>query len=104
MLLHFSWITLTQIWKFAVHRGRVLADCIDWHATMKENLNFYHSTLHKCKYNELKLMLGFQIQIRLDTDLFDEIRILQGAMAVRGVIFHARTPIGIRVVAKVNSG
>jgi hypothetical protein len=64
---------------------------------MKENLNFYHSTSHKCKYDELKLMLGFQIWIRLDLDLFDQIRILQGAMGVRSAIFHAHIPIGIRV-------
>jgi hypothetical protein len=44
---------------------------------MKENLIFYHSTLLKCKYDELKLMLGFQVRIRLDLDLFDRIRILQ---------------------------
>jgi hypothetical protein len=66
---------------------------------MKENLNFYHSTSHKCKYDELKLMLWLQIRIRLDPDLFDGIQIFQGAMGVRGVIFHARIPIGIRVVA-----
>jgi hypothetical protein len=64
------------------------------HATMKENLNFYHSILHNCKYDELKLMLGFQIRIRLDPDLFDQIQILQGAMGVCGAIFHARIPIG----------
>jgi hypothetical protein len=68
---------------------------------MKENLNFYHSTVHskKCKYDELIIMLGFQIQIRLDLGLFD--RILHGAMGVRGSIFHARIPIGIRVVANL---
>jgi hypothetical protein len=49
---------------------------------MKDNLNFYISTSQKCKFDELKLMLGFQIQIRLDPDLFDWIRVLQGAMAV----------------------
>jgi hypothetical protein len=48
---------------------------------------------------ELKLMLGFQIRIKLDPDLFDRIRILRGAMGVRGAIFHARIPIEIRVVA-----
>jgi hypothetical protein len=57
---------------------------------MKDILNFYISTLQKCKYDELKLMLVFQIQIRLDPDLFDQIRILQGAMAI-----HAHIPIGI---------
>jgi hypothetical protein len=46
-------------------------------------------------------MLGFQIRIRLDPDLFDWIRILQGAMGVCGVIFHAHIPIGIRVVANL---
>jgi hypothetical protein len=60
---------------------------------MKDNLNFYISTLQKCKYDEPKLMLGFQIRIRLDLDLFDWI--LQGAMAVRGEILHARIPIEI---------
>jgi hypothetical protein len=42
-------------------------------------------------------MLGFQIPIRLDPNLFDRIQILQGAMGVRGAIFHARIPIEIRV-------
>jgi hypothetical protein len=66
---------------------------------MKDSLNFYISTSQKCKYYELKFMIGFQIRIRLDPDLYDRIRILQGAMAVRGEIIHARIPIGIRVVA-----
>jgi hypothetical protein len=44
-------------------------------------------------------MLGFQIQIRLDPDLFNRIWILQGAMGVRFVIFHAHFLFGIRVVA-----
>jgi hypothetical protein len=44
-------------------------------------------------------MLVFQVRIRLDPVLFDRIQILQGAMTVRGEIFHARIPIGIRVVA-----
>jgi hypothetical protein len=44
-------------------------------------------------------MLGFQIQIRLDLDLFDRNQILQGAMAVSCEIFHARILIGIQVVA-----
>jgi hypothetical protein len=47
---------------------------------MKENLIFYYSTLFKCNYDELKLMLGLQIRIRLDLDFFDRIQILQGAM------------------------
>jgi hypothetical protein len=68
-------------------------------ATTKENLNFYHSTLHKYKYDELKLMLGFQIRIRLDLDLFYQIWILQGAMGVGGAIFYARILIGIQFVA-----
>jgi hypothetical protein len=68
---------------------------------MKENLIFYHSTSHKCKIDELKLMLEFQIRIRLDPDLFDWILILQGVMVVHGAIFHARIPIGIRVVANL---
>jgi hypothetical protein len=42
-------------------------------------------------------MLGFRI--RLDPDLFDRIRLLQGGMAVLGEIFYARIPIRIRVVA-----
>jgi hypothetical protein len=62
-------------------------------------LNFYISTSQKCKYDELKLLLGFQIRIRLDTDLFEQIQILQGAIAVHIEIFHARIPIEIRVVA-----
>jgi hypothetical protein len=43
-------------------------------------------------------MLGFQIRIKFDPDLFDRIRILQGAMGVCGAIFHDRIPIGIRNV------
>jgi hypothetical protein len=66
---------------------------------MKDNLNFYISTSQKCKYVELKIMPGFQIRIRSDLDLFDWIQILQGAMSVRGEIFHDRILIGIRVVA-----
>jgi hypothetical protein len=65
---------------------------------MKANLNFYPSTLHKCKYDELKIMLEFQILIKLDPDLFDRIWIFQGAMAVRVANFHAGIPIGIQVV------
>jgi hypothetical protein len=44
-------------------------------------------------------MLGFQIRIRFDPDLFDWIGILKGVMAVRSVIFHARILFGIQVVA-----
>jgi hypothetical protein len=62
-------------------------------ATMKENLIF--TIIHTSH----KLMLGFQIQIRLDPDLFDQIRILQGAMGVCSAIFHVRIPIGFQVVA-----
>jgi hypothetical protein len=58
---------------------------------------FYHSTSLKCNYDKLKLMLGFQIRIRWDPDLFDQIRILQGAMGVTGAIFHVCIPIGIQV-------
>jgi hypothetical protein len=43
-------------------------------------------------------MLGIHIRIRLNLDLFRQIRILQGAMAVHGAISHARSQIGIRVV------
>jgi hypothetical protein len=39
--------------------------------------------------------------IRLDRDLFDRIWILQEATGVCGAIFHARIPIGIRVVANL---
>jgi hypothetical protein len=35
----------------------------------------------------------------MDLDLFDQIRILQVTMVVRGEIFRARIPIGIRIVA-----
>jgi hypothetical protein len=66
---------------------------------MKDNLSFYISTSQKCKYDVLKLMLGYQIWIRLDPDLFDRILILQGDMAVHSEIFYARITIGIRVVA-----
>jgi hypothetical protein len=60
---------------------------------MKENLNFYHSTSHKCKYDELKIIVGFQIQIMLDLDLFDQIQILQGVMGVHGAIFMLAFPL-----------
>jgi hypothetical protein len=66
---------------------------------MKDNRNFYISTSQKCKYDKLKLSLGFQIRINLDPDLFDRIKILQGAMAVYSEIFHDCIPIGIWVVA-----
>jgi hypothetical protein len=62
---------------------------------MKNNLNFDISTSQKCKYDELKLMLGFQIWIMLVPDLFDRFKILQGAIEVRGEIFHACILIGI---------
>jgi hypothetical protein len=68
---------------------------------MKGNLNYYHRTSHKCKYDELKLMLRFKIRIRLDPDLFNWIWILQGAMGVCGAIFHDPFLIGIRVVANL---
>jgi hypothetical protein len=42
---------------------------------MKENLIFH-------SYDELKLMLGYQIRIRLDPDLFYRIRILQAAVMI----------------------
>jgi hypothetical protein len=44
-------------------------------------------------------MLGIQIWIKLNLDLFGQIRILQEAMVVRGAIFHVRNQIGIQVVA-----
>jgi hypothetical protein len=64
-------------------------------ATLKENRNFYISTLQKCEYDGLKLILGIQIRIRLDPDLFGQFRILKREMAVRGAIFHTRIPFGI---------
>jgi hypothetical protein len=60
-----------------------------------------YCTPQNCNYDEFKLMLGFQIQIRLDPDLFYRNQILQGAMAVCSEIFHARNLIGIRVVANL---
>jgi hypothetical protein len=44
-------------------------------------------------------MLGIQIWIRLNLDLFGRLRILQGALAVCSAIFYAHSQIGIRVVA-----
>jgi hypothetical protein len=46
-------------------------------------------------------MLGIQIRVRLDLDLFNRIQILQGALGVRGAIFQACNPMGIRVVANL---
>jgi hypothetical protein len=82
----------------------VLADCIKMGCfllQLKENLKFYNITLQKCKYDGLKLILGIQIQISLDPDLFGQLCVLQGAMAVLDAIFNARTPIQIRVVANL---
>jgi hypothetical protein len=93
MLLQFLGTTVMQ---FAVNRGRVLADCIK----TKENLNFYVSSWLKWNYDGLKSMSGIQIRIRLSLDLFGRIQIFQGAMAVHGVISHACSQIGIRVVRK----
>jgi hypothetical protein len=50
-------------------------------------------------YDRLKFLLGFQIVIRLDLDLFGQIRIIERDMAVRGLTFHHRSQIGIRVIA-----
>jgi hypothetical protein len=44
-------------------------------------------------------MRGIQIRIRLDLELFDWIRILQGAIEVRSEIFQDRIPIRFKVVA-----
>jgi hypothetical protein len=99
---NFLRITIMGFWQFAVNRGRVLADRIKmvWDLPQwKKTVIFYNGTSQKCKYVELKLMLGFQIRIRLETDLFDWIEILQGAMAVCIAIFHARIPTEFRVVA-----
>jgi hypothetical protein len=50
-------------------------------------------------YNGLIFMLVIQIPIRLDLDLFGQIRILQRAMVVRGRIIQPRSQTGIRVIA-----
>jgi hypothetical protein len=50
-------------------------------------------------YDGLKYMLGNQILIRLDPDLFVQIQILEIAMAVRGLIFQPSSQIGIRIIA-----
>jgi hypothetical protein len=44
-------------------------------------------------------MLGIRKLIRLDPDPFGQIQILDRAMAVRGLIFHTCSQIGIRVIA-----
>jgi hypothetical protein len=75
---------------WTVHRGRVLAHHIKRCATCHNERKpyfCYHSTSIKCNYDELKLMLGFLIWISLEPDLFNWIRILQGAMGVHGAIF-----------------
>jgi hypothetical protein len=58
-----------------------------------------YNTSLKCNDDELILMLGFQIRITMDLDLFDQIQILQEAKGSKGAIFHVHIPIGIRVVA-----
>jgi hypothetical protein len=50
-------------------------------------------------YGGLKSTLGIWKQIRLDLDLFGQIQILERAMAVRGLIFHTHSQIGIPVIA-----
>jgi hypothetical protein len=44
-------------------------------------------------------MLGIQISIMLDLDLFSQIRILQKAITSHGRIFQPHSQIGIRVIA-----
>jgi hypothetical protein len=43
---------------------------------------------HKNTYDGLKSVLGIWIPIRWDPDLFDQIRILERAMSVHGLIFQ----------------
>jgi hypothetical protein len=66
-----------------------------------EKLDYYYSALQKCIYNRLKSILGIRILIWLDPDLFGQIWIFKRAMAVRGLIFHARSQVGIRVIANL---
>jgi hypothetical protein len=47
-----------------------------------------------------KFMLGIQILIRLDPDLFGPILVLERTLEVCGPIFHPRSQIRISVVAK----
>jgi hypothetical protein len=44
-------------------------------------------------------MLGIRILIRFDPDLFGQLRILERAIAVRGLIFYTPSQIVIRVKA-----
>jgi hypothetical protein len=51
-------------------------------------------------YDWFKSLLGIRILIRLDPDLFGQIRILERAMAVYGAIFLSTDTFRIRVVTK----
>jgi hypothetical protein len=100
-LSHFHGTTVPRYWQFAVCRGRgsgvrgkSLSDLPEWG---KEH-GFYVGISQKCVYDMLKSKLLIRIQIRLDPDLFDQIRILQRDMAVCGRIIHPRSQIGIRVI------
>jgi hypothetical protein len=68
-------------------------------ATVKEKVDFYVKDI--TNYSGLKSTLGIRKLIRLDPDLFGQIRILERAMAVHGLIFHTRSQIGIRVIANL---
>jgi hypothetical protein len=47
-----------------------------------------------------QIHVGDRVLVRLDPDLFGQIRILERAIAVPGLIFHHRSQTGIRVIAK----
>jgi hypothetical protein len=99
-LSNFYGTTVPRYWQFAVCRGRgsgvrgkTASDLPQWD---KEH-GFYVGISQKCVYYRLKSRLLIRIQIRLDLDLFDQIRVLQRDMAVWGRIIHPRSQSGIRV-------
>jgi hypothetical protein len=55
----------------------------------KTNLNFYDDIFQKYIYDGPKAMLGKQISVCLDPDLFGQIRILERAMAVFSLLDSA---------------
>jgi hypothetical protein len=90
--------------KFGVCRGLVLSvpskkvsDLPQWKKDFMSNLS------QKCIYDGLKSMLGIQILIliRSDPDAFGQIRILERATAVRGLIFQPHSLIEIRDIANL---
>jgi hypothetical protein len=71
-------------------------------AAVEEKLEFSHCYLPEtyCMSDGLKSLLGTRIRIWLGQDLFGQFRILEIAMAVRGMIFSASDKIRFRVGGK----